>query len=365
MKWVLAFAFALSNAAAAQAQIPVRNSYDQAVEARLAGDPAHAAALLEPLVAADPRNSDAQVQLGLARLALGELDAAEKAFNAALAGAPNYADAHVGLARIAQRRGDHATALRELDAAGPGSVDGAALRRQLTASPAEPLWQMDMDAGYSWLDGPQPDWRELAMQVRRRTSAATTVSARLEYARRFRRDDIYGELQIDHRLSNAARIYVTLGGTPDADFRPEWQIGLGGSLRVNGGPSATVLTLDARQARYTSGNVQSLTPGIEQYLGGRVWITGRWINLFDEDGSHRSGYLVRGDVQASDGVRLFVGYSDAPDTDEGIVVDVRSLFGGASIDLGQGHLLRLAVAHDDRATGADRTQLTVGFGLHF
>jgi YaiO family outer membrane protein len=191
------------------------------------------------------------------------------------------------------------------------------------------------------------------------------MGARIEYARRFDRNDVYGEAQVDYRLSDAARLYATLGGTPDADFRPKWQLGLGGSLRVNSGPNATVLTLDGRQARFANGDVQSLTPGIEQYVGGRIWFTGRWINLSDERGTHRSGYLVRGDVQASEALHLFAGYSDAPDTDEGVVVDVRSLFGGVSLDLGARHSLRLAAVHDDRATGADRTQLTVGFGLRF
>ena len=35
------------------------------------------------------------------------------------------------------------------------------------------------------------------------------------------------------------------------------------------------------------------------------------------------------------------------------------------LDLGRDYALRFAVAHDDRETGADRTQLTVGFGLRF
>ncbi|WOF42405.1 YaiO family outer membrane beta-barrel protein [Sphingopyxis indica] len=358
------FALALSCATTVQAQNSAPTDYELAVQARLAGDAARAADLLEPLVAADPHNSDAQVQLGLARMALGELDAAEAAFRAALAVAPGYTDAHVGLARIAQRRGDNAAALRALDAAGVQNAEIAELRRQLADAPSDPRWKIDVDAAYSWIDGPQPDWRELAFQLRRSEGRAA-IGARVEYARRFDRDDVYGEAQIDYRLSDAARLYATLGGTPDADFRPKWQLGLGGSLRVNGGLNATVLTLDGRQARFVTGDVQSLSPGIEQYLGGRFWLTGRWINLFDERGTHRSGYFVRGDVQASEALRLFAGYSDAPDTDEGVVVDVRSLFGGVSLDLGRRHSFRLAIAHDDRATGADRTQLTVGFGLRF
>ncbi|MGB3848219.1 MAG: YaiO family outer membrane beta-barrel protein [Sphingopyxis sp.] len=364
MKRSLLLCLALSQAVTAWAQPAAPGDYDRAVEARLAGDPARAAALLEPLVAIDPRNSDAWVQLGLARLALGQLDTAEAAFNSALTIAPGYADARIGLARIAQRRGDRAAALRALDGVEPGNPDVVALRRQLADAPAANRWQMDVDAAYSWVDAPQRDWRELALQIRREGPVAT-VGARAEYARRFGHSDVYGELQVDYRLSDAARFYATLGGTPDADFRPEWQIGLGGTVRVHEGPNATVLTLDARQARFASGDVQSLSPGIEQYVGGRMWFTGRWINLFDEKGTHRSGYLVRGDIEANDALRFFAGYADAPDTDEGTVVDVRSFFGGVSLDIGRGRTLRLNLAHDDRATGADRTQLSAGFGLRF
>lgn len=360
----LILALAVGCAVPAAAQEVSRSVYDQAVEARLAGDPARAVALLEPLVVVDPRNSDALVQLGLAHLALGQLDSAETAFKSALAFAPGYSDAQIGLARIARRRGDHAGALRTLDSLGADNSEVAALRRELAGSLSEPRWQIDMDAAYSWLDGPQPDWRELAIQVRR-SAAPATIGARIEYARRFDRDDIYGEAQIDYRLSDAARMHATLGGAPNADFRPEWQLSLGGSFRIKSGPNATILTLDGRQSRFAVGDVQSLSPGIEQYVGGRFWLTGRWINLFDERGTYRSGFQVRGDVQASEPLRLFAGYSNAPDTDEGVVVDVHSFFGGISLNLGRRHLVRVAVAHDDRAKGANRTQLTLGLGLRF
>ncbi|HSX56713.1 MAG TPA: YaiO family outer membrane beta-barrel protein [Sphingomonas sp.] len=348
-----------------QAQTAPADPYKAAVEARLAGDAARAALLLEPVVAADPRNADAQVQLGLARLALGELGAAETAFRAALAVAPDYADARVGLARIAQRRGDRAKALRTLEPVGTDNPEAAELRQQLADTQTSARWQLDLEGSYSDLSGGRASWKEAAAQLRYRPDANTALGARVEYARRFARDDVYGELSVEGALSPAVRGYVTFGATADPDFRPEWQIGAGGSARLRGGPYATVLTLDARQARFAIGDVQSVTPGIEQYLGGRFWVTGRWINLFDERGRHRAGYLVRGDFQAADPLRLFAGYSDAPDTDEGVVVPVRSVFGGLSYDIGPQTTLRLSLAHEDRATGADRTQFGLGVGLRF
>lgn len=338
--------------------------YAAAVEARLAGDARRAVALLQTVVAQDPKNSDAQVQLGLAQLALGALERAEHAFTAALAIAPEYADARIGLARVAQRRGEWSLALDALALIDPANPDAAILRTQLTQSQTAPQWELGMEASYSSLSRPQSDWQEAAMQLRKQ-AGTTTLAARIEYARRFAIDDVYLEGMIEQRISPGARGYVVVGATIDPDFRPQWQVGAGGSLRVRGGHNATVLTLDSRQARFASGDVQSLAVGVEQYIGGGAWLTGRWINLFDERGTRRSGYLVRGDVQVSDPVRLFAGYSEAPDTDEGQVVAVRSLFGGAAIDIGPATSLRISIGHEDRATGFDRTQFGLGFGLRF
>lgn len=361
----LAFLLALPGAAQPQDSPNATDPYQSAVSARLAGDPARAVALLGPIVAANPENADAQVQLGLAQLALGRLDAAEAAFRAALAVAPDYSDARIGLSRIAQRRGDIVGARRALEPVDPANADAAELRRQLAAEPLPARWQIDLEGSLSDLSGPQPDWTEAAAQLRYRPDQSIAIGARIEYARRFDRNDVYGEASVEAALGDGLRGYLSFGATADPDFRPEWQVGLGGSARLRSGPYATVLTLDARQARFALGDVQSVTPGVEQYLGGRFWVTARWINLFDERGRHRSGYALRGDLQASDPLRLFLGYSDAPDTDEGIVVPVRSVFGGVSIDISPRATLRLSLAHEDRATGADRTQFGVGAGLRF
>jgi YaiO family outer membrane protein len=135
---------------------------------------------------------------------------------------------------------------------------------------------------------------------------------------------------------------------------------------VSRGPTATVVTLDARQARYGAGDIQTVSPGVEQYVfGGRAWISGRWINTFDEDGNHQWGWLGRADVIANDAIRLFAGVADAPDVSEGVVTDTFSLFAGVSAAIGQRTTIRLSVAHEDRATGTDRSQIGMGLGIRF
>ena len=340
--------------------------YEEAVAARQAGDNAAAVRILAPIVAADPGNADAQVQYGHALLGLDRLAEAERAFAATLAVAPDYADARIGLARIAQRRGDRAGALAALAPVDPANSDARTLRAQLEDAASVPRWSIDLDGAYAFVSGVQPDWREASLQVRHRFSDRTAAFARLEYSRRFDTTDIYGEVGIDQAIGSRGRVYLTLGGTPDADFRPRWQVGAGGSYRLRDGANATVLTLDTRHAEFVSGCVQTVSPGVEQYLlGGRLWLTARWINLFDEAGDHQSGYLFRADGQATERLRVFAGLSDAPDTSEGVVVDTRSYFGGVSFDLSERMTARANLSFEDRETGADRTQLGIGLGWRF
>ena len=342
-----------------------QDDYSRAVAARQAGDVATAVRLLEPLTATDPANADSRLQLGLAYLASDRLNDAERAFRETLALAPDYADARIGLARVAQRRGDTAAARAVLNDVPASNAEAAALRAQLADGDNASGWRADFDASYSTLEGSQPDWKEVAAGLSYH-SDGTTIGGRVEWLERFGLSDVFGELRLDQRLSDRATGYVALGATPDADFRPEWQVGLGGSLRVRDGGDATVLTLDARQARYRVGDIQTVNPGIEQYLAnGRYWLTARWINIFDERGDHRMGYLLRGDAQATERVRLFAGLSDAPDPDQGVVIDTFSLFGGAAIAIGERSELRASIAREDRNIGADRTQFSLGLGWRF
>jgi len=349
----------------AAAQVP-QDLYAHGVAARMSGDNNRAVILLEQVVADDNGNADAQLQLGLALLNLGRLDEAEAAFRRTLAIAPDYADARIGIARVEQRRGRIDAAVSELNMIGSDNSEASVLRQQLRQHTDIQRWRLDFDGGYSWLEGSQPDWQEVAMRLAYRASAASTVSGGLEIARRFEVTDVYGELRVDNRFRPGLDGYVLLGATPNSDFRPQWHLGAGGAVRVRNGGSATVLTLDARQARYNDGDIQTLNPGIDQYLAkGKIWVGARWINIFDENGKHRAGWLLRGDALATPDLRLFVGAANAPDISEGIVIDTFSLFGGLAYDLNERTNLRMSLAHEDRETGSDRLQVSLGAGWKF
>jgi YaiO family outer membrane protein len=365
IRFLLALSLIASQPVLAQ---PAADPYAAAVAARRGGDPGRAVDLLRQVLVSQPANADAHLQLGLSLLTLERLAEAEAAFRRTIELAPNYADAHIGLARVAQRRGDHAAALAALEPVGPGNAEARQLRRSLGAPnpAAQPRLRVDLDFSYSDLDRPSRDWREASLRTRYQASERTALGAGVELSERFGRTDVYGEARLDRGIGEGSGVYLLAGGTPEADFRPRWQIGAGGFARLAGGPAATVLTLDGRQARYRSGDIQTLTPGIEQYiLGGRAWLTARWINVFDERGKHQSGVLVRGDAMAGERLRFFAGFADAPDVSEGVVVDTLNIFGGLSYDASGRHTIRLSLGHEDRARGSDRLQLGLGVGTRF
>ncbi|WP_300973084.1 YaiO family outer membrane beta-barrel protein [Sphingomonas sp. LHG3406-1] len=342
--------------------VPKTSTYREAVVARHAGRAAEAARLLEQWLGERPNDVDARLHYGYALLDLGRAADAEQAFLQVLERAPDYADARIGLARIAQRRGDGARARAWLRPVPADNADASVIRTQLEKA-GGPRWTVDMSAGVTAVGRGQPNWREASGQIAWRASDETSVSGRIEASRRFGMHDIYGEAQLVRRFSPRFSTYLVAGGAPKANYRPRWQVGGGASSVVHGGANATVLSFDLREARYDSGRVATLQTGVEQYvLGGKASLTGRLIALVD-GGRVQAGALSRIDVQANSGLRLFGGAANAPDTSEGVVTRVTSLFGGVEAVLGPRQVLRLSLAHTDQQVGASRTEFTLGAGL--
>jgi len=355
-----AMAFALPAAAQTAQQ-----DYEAGVAARHAGNPEEALKRLVRAAEAEPGNADIHLQIGFANLAMGFLDAAEAAFRRTLELAPEYADARLGLARVAQRRGDRAEALAEINRILPGNAEADQLRRQIEAATPEQAWRwrIDLDGSYSHIEN-LPDWQSTTLVVQHRPGPNTTIGLTADTTRRFDQTDVFGELRADYRFSSGGSVYFLAGGTPGADHRPRWQLGAGTAIRVYSGPYATVLRLDLRQADYPTGDVQTVNPGVEQYLTGRAWITAQWINVWDSS-THSSGWLLRGDVMPTDRLRLFAGAADAPDLDAGVVIRTTSLFGGLSIAVGSRYTLRLSYTHDDPQGSANRATMAIGMGYRF
>jgi len=338
--------------------------YDRGVLARQEGHPYEAARLLEQWLGDRPDDVDGRLQYGYVLLDLERLVEAETAFRHVLQQAPAYADARIGLARIAQRHGELTQARAWLGTVPHGNADAKALRTQLAAA-AGNRWQLVADASVTAVGRDQPDWREIAGQLQFQPAPQTWLSGRVEATSRFGLSDVYGEAQVAHRFSPALSAYLVTGGTPEADYRPRRQFGGGLSARIRPGANSTILTFDTRYASYRSGAIVTVQPGVEQYLwNGKAWATGRLITLI-EGGETHVGASGRMDVQATPVLRLFVGAAKEPDISEGVVAQVSSLFGGVEAVLDSRHSLRLSLARADRNAGADRLEVGAGLAARF
>lgn len=309
----------------AAAQVPT--DYDDAVAARRADEPARAVTLLDRWLAQHPADSDALVQRGYAHLALGDLNAAQRDFEAALAIAPGYADASAGLQQVARRRDE------------------------------TPAGFLVVGGAFSDLEAGARDWGEASIDGEVPLSPTASVGARAGWYRRFGLEDIELGGRLGFHPDDDVWLRANVGGTPSADFRPELALGAGVDVRVARGPQATVLTFDASWQRFPAQQVWSLNPGVTQYFGAGKWsATARGIGIVLEGGSLEVGILGRLDYAPTERQRYFIGAVNGPDTDIGIVSRVTSIFAGAEVPLGGGLSLLPSVAQEWRSAGFDRTE---------
>lgn len=356
-----------ADAAPVLQQMP--NDYDRAVEARRNARPNDALRILDRLRRTRPSDADVALERGLTLLQLGRIAEAEAEFVRTLRLAPTYDDARLGLARIAYGQGDYEKAAAGVEPlAASGNPEATELLSRVRAAmAAAPLdWQVNVSTTYSSFEGDRQDWVDTIIAARGRISPSAHLMGSIQPSRRFGRTEVYSEIGGELELADNASIHAAAGFTPDAQFLPSWRVTAGARVKVRDGRNATVLLLDVTQAHYAVGDVQTLAPGIEQYLGnGKTWLTGRWINVVDELGEMRTGWSLRGDTMLSDKFRIFAGYADVPDSSAGRTIDTHNVYGGAAYDLGNRYALTFTLGHEQRSIGADRTMGSLGLTMRF
>lgn len=331
--------------------------------ARLGGDVDGARCILAGVVAEQPHNADAWVELGYVLSHAGEGEEAHAAFTRALAISPDYDDAKLGLARLAYWSGDVPAARAWVGRVSAERRDdaevGALLRALNAADPARPRWRWDAFASYSALSNDLPRWREASLSFARR-SGPLSLGLSAERLERFGMDDAFGEVRVSRQFNHGSW-GMAVGGATEALFRPE------AALRVEyAAPEDGVTTLDGALtiARYRVGQVDRLSLRAGRRLGDALRVSALGIVVRDETDQVRGGFGVGAAWQVNGPTRFDFAWVDAPESSEGVTLDVRAASLGVSRELREGFSIRLGVLHEER-DAFDRTELTFGVSRSF
>ncbi|TAH34212.1 MAG: YaiO family outer membrane beta-barrel protein [Alphaproteobacteria bacterium] len=234
----------------------------------------------------------------------------------------------------------------------------------------DPVWQTD--AGFEFSDFSrrnQPNWNQEFTQVTRFfDSKKMAMHGKIIRYDQFSNIDSEYEAGVDRSFFPWLNAYLYGSMAPDADFRPEWRLMGGGSLRLNDPAWNLVpvwLTLDSRYEDYSDTEVMNINPGLRIEPADRWSIAGRMISVKQRNEERVYGFDLRLDGAVADDWRFYTGYANAPETVAGVTVDTTTYFAGAAIDITQAHTLRLGYTHDDRENSYIRQVLNVSLTYRF
>jgi len=77
------------------------------------------------------------------------------------------------------------------------------------------------------------------------------------------------------------------------------------------------------------------------------------------------GWNVRLDGPVIDGLRFYVGYADAPETEDAVTVYTASMYGGFSYDIDDARTVSIGYTHDDRQNSWIRHVANIAFTNRF
>lgn len=328
-----------------------------------------AAQRIDDILARHPGDLDARTFRSRIDLYRKRPAAAERGYRAILASDPDNVEALVGLGDARAAQGGEAEARTAWERAATLAPDQADIADRLRRG--EPVgdrpWRLDSTVTYSDLSGGRKSWRETTHRLSRIATARTTLQAGFDVNERYGDTDVFLTIGARHAPTDWLDLRAHAGATPDASFRERWTAGGGASAALGETVAgSSVAIVDGRIAHYSTGNVTTLSPGLEQYLpGGRFWLTGRLISINDENGDWKHGWLVRGDAQITDDLRVYAGLSDAPETQDNQTVDTSALFLGLRYQLTDAVALLADYTHEDRESSYRRDAFTLGIGLAF
>ena len=355
---------------AAQDTASLRAEQIAAAEAaRSAGEFDRARDILAPLLAASPDDPDLLRRMAMVDAGAGRLDVARQRIDAAAARAPNDLDIALARGFILYWNGDREAAqdsAQTIAARDPNYPELDALQRALAREEGQQGMRMrsvSVVAGLSDItlqNGASSTWNSQELAVAVDLSGADTLALGIAREKRSAVDTRL-RARIDHRI-DAGSIYLAASAVPDPDFQERWSVGGGGELNIARNVSVLV---DMRVAEYDTGTIVAVQPGLRYTFSRNASVTGRAINIFDDDGTHRLGGSARFDYAFANDASLFVIGASYPDAEADGVRQLRSVAAGVTIPLADALAITAAASHEDRKNSYRRWAGTLALTFRF
>jgi hypothetical protein len=117
-------------------------------------------------------------------------------------------------------------------------------------------------------------------------------------------------------------------------------------------------------ARYAVGQVNKVDLRAGQQVTKALRVSAQGVILSDEADAIRTGYGVGASWRITDRLSLSLSWADAPETSEGVTVDVRSIALGLSAEISPGLNVRIGALREDREA-YDRNELSLAIARAF
>lgn len=309
-----------------------------------------------------PDNSDVYVQLGYTYISLNENQKASQSFEKALSIAPNYTDAKYGLIYVALNQKDIRTAeilVNKFKKLNNDDIKLAELGDIITAiKKSEKNWSISLNNTHSRLTWPYANWDEWELSVTHKLDNKTSLTGNILQSNRFKTNDQKLGLTVWHTFNDSFYGYSSVLVSPKENFFPGYTVSAGGTLKLfdfnNNIFNVNNVTFDTKIESYKNGKVKTFTPGIEQYIYGDTYsIAAKWINVYDNKNKRVDGYLTKINIRPSEKFSFFIGYSDALETSERLLIRTKSRFSGITYKVSENGSISFSYANERKNNAYD------------
>ena len=313
---------------------------------------------LKEAAAIEPDNMDVKLQVIRVHAWQGHYDQARSELNALMKSNPDNADMRTLAATIDYYQGHYASAAAQFSkilVTYPNfaeAADGLKLAQDGEKTNEGFVWQFDV--GYehsSFARQSQTPWNdEFAQLTHFFDGGATALHGRLEHFSEFETGNTYAELGVDHQFEPYLNGFFYAGHTFDATFRPAWRVGTGGAVRLDTPQEdqpTPWFTLDIKEDEYKNVSIATIDPGARIEWG--QWILSPNLVIVEPwSSTPLFGWNTRLDGPLYNKLRFYAGYTDAPETENAIIVYTTSIYGGLSYAIDDAHTATLDYTRDDR-----------------